>query len=171
MDSRLLDFESVLACTPFFQHLTAWMVLCWRSRVFDQGEEVKVRKSPSQIKPPQKFKPTSDPKQLYLKERNRKMYKNGLWCRFIQNNTHTVTPATLLPVFGNAKWYQELMWFPTSQACFRESITVRTSAQVRFPFNETDEQLIKTQQRRNQGRREPAESRGPKGSGKLSMRL
>lgn len=72
IDSRLLDFDCLLACLPFFQHLTAWMVLCWRSRVFEQGEEVKVRKSPNQIKTPQKFKPTSDPKQLYLKGKKQK---------------------------------------------------------------------------------------------------
>ncbi len=77
----------------------------------------------------------------------------------------------LLPEFANTKWYQELTWsLRASQTCFRESITVRTSAQVRFPFNETDEQLIKTQQWRNQGRRDPAGSRGPKGPEKHSLR-
>ncbi len=72
MDSRLLDFDCLLAYQPFFQHLRAWMVLCWRWRMFEQGEEVKVRKSPNQTKPPRKFKPTSNPKQLYFKWKGQK---------------------------------------------------------------------------------------------------
>lgn len=60
--------------------------------------------------------------------------------------THTLTSATLRHVFGYAKWDQELvqsLW--ALQTRFRESITAGMSAQVGFPFNETDEQLIKTQ--------------------------
>ncbi len=68
----------------------------------------------------------------------------------------------LLPEFANAKWYQELTWsLRASQTCFRESITVRTSAQVRFPFNETDEP----------GQAGPGWIKGTKGTGETQLEM